>query len=297
MSYLIDLSAALAATVEQAGSGVVRVEARRRLPASGIVWSGDGLIVTAQHIVQRDENIQVGLADGRSVPAQLVGRDPTTDLAVLRAAASDLAPLPHAGADQLAVGRLALALGRPGQSVQATLGIISALGDGWRTRMGGAIDRYLQTDVVMYPGFSGGALVGADGRLLGLNTSGLAQGVSLALPIATLQRVADALLAHGRVQRGYLGVSTQRAKLPPALAEAVGQKTGLLVISVETGSPAEEGGLTLGDTLIGLGETTIRTHDDLLTALSGDVIGQKVPLHIIRGGETRTLNVKVEARP
>jgi len=297
MSNLIDLSAALAATVEQAGSGVVRVEARRRLPASGIVWSGDGLIVTAQHVVQRDENIQVGLADGRSVPAQLVGRDPTTDLAVLRAAASDLAPLPHAGADQLSVGRLALALGRPGKSVQATLGIISALGDGWRTRMGGAIDRYLQTDVVMYPGFSGGALVGVDGRLLGLNTSGLAQGVSLALPIATLQRVADALLAHGRVQRGYLGVSTQRAKLPPALAEAVGQKTGLLVISVETDSPAEEGGLTLGDTLIGLGETTIRTHDDLLTALSGDVIGQKVPLRIIRGGETRTLNLKIEARP
>jgi S1-C subfamily serine protease len=296
MSVLSDLSQALADTVAQAGSGVVRVEARRRLPASGIVWSADGLIITANHVVKRDDNIAVGLPDGASVSASVVGRDPTTDTAVLRADASNLTPLTESDKKNLGVGHLALALGRPGKTVQATLGIISALGDSWRTPWGGQIDRYLQTDVVMYPGFSGGPLVDANGRLIGLNTSGLSRGVSLAVPTATLARVADALLAHGRMRRGYLGVNTQRVHLPENIQAELGQKSGLLIVSVEADSPAAQGGLTLGDTIVGFGDAVISHHDDLLAQLSGDRVDTAVPVKILRGGKLETVDVTVGER-
>lgn len=293
---LAQLSDSLAGMVETAGPGVVRVEGRRRLPATGIVWAAGGVIVTANHVVKRDDKITIGLADGERTSAKVAGRDPSTDLAVLKAEAGDLAPAERATGD-LHVGHLVLALGRPGRTVQATLGIVSALGDNWRTSMGGQIDRYLQTDVVMYPGFSGGPLVGAGGQVIGLNTSALARGVSLTVPLATVERVANTLLAHGRVQRGYLGVSTQPARLPAAIKEEIGQETGLLVVNVEPGSPADEGGLVLGDTIVGLNGSAVRQHDDLLALLTGDVVDQKTPIQIVRGGELRTVNVTVGQRP
>ncbi len=292
---LHDFSEALTMTVANAAPGVVRVEARRRLPASGIVWSADGLMMTAHHVVQSDR-ATIGLADGTAVAATVVGRDPSTDLALLRAEASGLAPLPHAAAKETAVGGFVLALGRPGHSVQATFGIISALGESWRTRGGGLIDQYVQTDVLMYPGFSGGPLVNALGQLVGLNTSGFGQGISLTIPTATLQRVAEALLAHGRMKRGYLGVSTQRVHLPEAMRDALGQKSGLLVVSVEKDSPAEKGGLTLGDTLVAIDGVVVRRHDDLLAALSGDRVGTAVPVKILRGGKLETLAVTLGER-
>lgn len=290
------LSDGLAGAVAAAGPAIVRVEARRHTPGSGTLWSADGLIVTANHVVRRDDNITIGLSDGQTAPATLVGRDPTTDVAVLQVDGVTGTPPARATAAEMSVGHLVLALGRPGRTVQATLGVVSALGDGWRTPMGGQIDRYLATDVIMYPGFSGGPLVGANGRLLGLNTSGLDQGVSLAIPVATLDRVVDALRAHGRVQRGYLGVSTQRVRLPEGVAAAVGQKTGLLVVAVESGSPAEAAGLTLGDTLLALGGKPIQTHEDLLAALSGEVVGQKEVASVLRGGQVQELTVKIGER-
>ena len=150
-------------------------------------------MVTAHHVVKRDENITVGLPNGDTVAASLVGRDPTTDLAVLRADAA-LTPAEWSEPESLRVGHLVLALGRPGRTVQATLGIVSALGDQWRTPAGGTVDRYLQTDVVMYPGFSGGALVDAAGKVLGVNSSALMRGTSLALPVPTLRRVVEVRL-------------------------------------------------------------------------------------------------------
>ena len=213
---LSTLSNALADTVASSGESVVRVSARRRLPATGIVWSADGLIVTSHHVVEHEDNITVGLPDGRSVKATLVGRDPTTDVAVLRAEATGLKPAAWAGPESLRVGHLVLALGRTGQTVQAVLGIVSALGQGWRTGAGGEIDRYLQTDVVMYPGFSGGPLVNSEGEVLGLNTSGLAHGSALTIPVKAAWRIADALAKHGSVKRGYLGVRTQTVDIPQA---------------------------------------------------------------------------------
>lgn len=295
-NVLAELSDTLANTVAAAGASVVRVEGRRRIPATGIIWSADGLIVTAHHVVAQDENIQVGLPDGRVVAATLVGRDPSTDTAVLRAAAADLTPLTESNKQELGVGNLVLALGRPGKTVQATLGIVSALGDGWRTRMGGQIDRYLQTDVVMYPGFSGGPLVDAHGRLAGMNTSALMGGVSLAIPTSTLARVADALVADGRMKRGYLGVSTQRVKLPTELREQLGQKTGLLIVSAEPNSPASAAGLTLGDTIVTLDGEKVRDHDDLLALLSGDRVGTAVPVGVVRGGQVQPMQVTIGER-
>ena len=295
-NVLTELSAALATAVSQADSGIVRVEGRRRLGATGIVWSAEGLILTANHVVRQDEGLNVGLPDGSRVAASLVGRDPSTDLAVLKAEASGLTPLTEGNKQELGVGNLVLALGRPGRTVQATLGIVSALGEGWRTRLGGQIDRYLQTDVVMYPGFSGGPLVDAAGQLIGLNTSALGRGVSLTIPTPTLARVAAALQAHGRVQRGYLGVSTQRVHLPDELKAELEQKRGLLVVSVEKDSPAAKAGLTMGDTLVSFADNAVQSHDDLLALLAGDVVGTAVPAKFVRGGQVHTTEITVAAR-
>lgn len=296
MSDWIELSNGMAEVVKKAGPSVVRVEARRRLPASGIIWSADGVIVTANHVVKSDEGIQVGLPDGVAA-AMLVGRDPSTDLAVLRVDAAGLPALAEANKQNLAVGNLVLALGRPGRTVQATLGIISALGDSWRTGYGGVIDRYLQTDVIMYPGFSGGPLVDAGGQVVGMNTSALARGVSLTLPTMTVARVTDSLLSHGRIRRGYLGVSTQRVKLPESLWAELNQKRGLLVVDVERDSPAAASGLTLGDTIVTLAGEAVQTHDDLLALLTGDKIGTAVPVQIVRGGQVQTVEVTLGERP
>jgi len=296
---LQNLSDELAATVAGVGPAIVRVEARRRLPASGIVWSADGIIVTAHHVVEREDNIKIGLADGQTVSATLVGRDPTTDLAVLRSDAKNLTPPTWAtfAAQNVQVGHLVLALGRPGHSVQATLGIVSALSKNWRTPAGSQIDYYLQTDVVMYPGFSGGPLAGANGQVIGLNTSALLRGIKIAIPAPTISRVVDTLLAHGRIKRGYLGVNTQPVRLPAPLSQQLKQETGLLLAGVEPDSPADKGGLLLGDTIVAVAETPVRQHDDLLALLSGDRVGQKTALTIVRGGQVQQVDVVIGERP
>lgn len=292
-TILQDVSEALANAVETAGQSVVRVEGRRRLAGSGVVWSADGVIVTAHHVVRKEAGIEVGLPDGSSATAALVGRDPATDLAVLRLESGGLTAPTWADLDGVKVGHLVLALGRPGRMVQATLGVVSALGQGWRTPPGGQIDRYLQTDVLMYPGFSGGPLVAAGGAVIGLNSSALLRGVSMAVPAPTVRRVVEALLQHGRMRRGYLGVAAQPVRLPEALHEALGQESGVLLVSVEPGSPAERAGLALGDTIVALGGEPVRHMDDLLGALNGDRIGTAVPVRIVRGGQVQELQVTV----
>ena len=294
-SVVEGISNELAGMVEAAGPAIVRVEGRRRLPASGIVWSDDGIVVTAHHVVERDDRIGGGLADGKQVDAELVGRDPTTDLAVLRVEGAQPSSAMSAQEDDLSVGHLVLALGRPGRTVQATLGIVSALGTSWRTAAGGTIDRYLQTDVVMYPGFSGGPLVDAEGKVLGLNTSAL-RGVSLTIPNLTVDRVVESILSHGRVQRGYLGVGVQPVNLPEAISKELGQDTGLILISVEPDSPAEAGGLTLGDTLLSVNGEPVRRLGDLLSLLSGELVGEQVLISILRGGEPGEQTVTVGER-
>ncbi|MCL4875576.1 MAG: trypsin-like peptidase domain-containing protein [Anaerolineae bacterium] len=294
---LEQLSQELAATVETVGESTVRVEGRRRLPATGVLWNGDGVIVTSHHVVERKDNIHVGLPNGETVDAQLVGRDPSTDLAVLRVNASGLQAANWASADEVKVGHLVLALGRPGENMQATLGVISAIEGRWRTRAGGDMDTYLQTDVVMYPGFSGGPLVGADNKVIGINSSALARGASITIPAATVDRVVRVLLEHGQVQRGYLGVGTQPVRLPTANAEKLGQETGLLVVSVEPDSPADQGGLLIGDILVHFSGEKLSDVDTLLALLSGDTVGKSIPVKIVRGGQVQDIKVTVGIRP
>jgi len=291
------LSEELAALVQTAGESVVRVGARAHFGASGIVWSADGIIVTADHVIEREDRIEVGLPDGRTVGARLVGRDSSTDLAVLRAEASGLKPARIGGIENLRVGHIVVAVARPGRELQATLGIVSAVGGPWRTLPGGQLDNYLQTDVAMYPGFSGGALVAADGAVVGLNTSALARGVSVAVPGNTLGRVVEALLAHGRVRRAYLGIASQPVRLPDAVRERVGRAMGLIVVSVETGSPADRAGLTVGDVIIAVGDQPVSLPDELLAQLTPDRIGRPLTLRVLRGGQPAEITVIPAERP
>jgi S1-C subfamily serine protease len=285
------LSDAMAGAVENAGASVVQVAARRRLPASGIVWSADGIIVTSHHVIEHDERIRIGLANGHTMPATLVGRDPSTDLAVLRADTSGLTVPNWAEANEVRVGHLALALGRPGETAQATLGVISALSHNE------AENKYFaQTDVVMYPGFSGGPLVAVTGQIIGLNSSALMRGVSLTIQTPTIRFVVESLLQHGKMRRGYLGVGIQPARLPAGLAEEVGQKTGALIVSVEADSPAERGGLFLGDTIVALDGHKINDMEALLSSLSGARIGATVTVKIVRGGQIHDLPVTIGER-
>ncbi|MCI0898128.1 MAG: trypsin-like peptidase domain-containing protein [Chloroflexi bacterium] len=296
-TVLSDLSDALADAVASAADGLVRVEGRDRLPATGIVWDAEGLIVTAHHVLERDENINVGFQDGETVAAELLGRDPATDLALLRTPKRGANVPTWAEPESLKVGHLALALGRPGANVRATMGIISALGKAWRTSAGGPVDRYLQTDTVMYPGFSGGPLVDGQGRFVGLNSSALVRGVSITVPALTLNRVVRDLQEHGSVRRAYLGVGAQPTRLPDELAKELGQETGLLLVSVEQGSAAEEGGLFLGDTLVTLGDAPVRHMDDLFNNLDGERIGKPLTVRILRGGQLVDLTVSPVSHP
>ena len=297
-SLLVGVSNELADAVERAGAGVVTVDARRRHPATGIVWTADGLIATANHVVERDEEIEIGLPDGRTAEAALIGRDPGSDLAVLRAEASDLTPLDRSEGEPR-VGHLALAIGRPGPSgPMASLGAITAIGGPLRFRGGGSLERYVRADVAMLPGFSGGPLVDSAGRLIGLNSSTLGRAGQLTVLAESIDAALATLLQHGRVRRGYLGVGAQGVQLPDALARALdnGQEQGLLIVSVESGGPADAAGLMLGDVILAIDGEAVGQVEQLQERLTGDRVGKSVPVRIARGGEPREIGVTIGER-
>lgn len=328
---LKQLSEGLADTVAAAAQGIVRVEGRRRLPATGIVWT-ENVIVTAHHVIERGENIKIGLQGGGTIEASLIGRDPNTDIAVLKANTGSIAL--NYSAEGLRVGHLVLALGRPGADVQATLGVVSAIGanepedeaSDWGKRMNERMQRRaekmaeraarrwgaeapsfsfsvgasgvrtegaIQTDVVMYPGFSGGPLVDAAGIVRGMNTSAISRGASLTVPVATIERVVNTLVQHGRMRRGFLGIGAQPVRLQEAIAAEVGQETGLLLSAVEAGSPAEASGLYVGDIVVALDGQATRQLDELLALLNGDRVGTSVPMHIVRAGKLQQIEVTI----
>jgi len=293
---LSSLSNSLALAVETAGASVVRVEARHRGPSSGIVWSADGVIVTADHKIEREEGIEVGLPDGRKVPARLAGRDPGTDLALLRAEATDLTPISWADDADLKVGHLVLALSRPGETVRASLGILSAVAGEWRTATGGKIDRYLESDVHHQRGFTGGLLIDVAGRGLGVNDAGLRRGLGIAVPASTVKRVVEALLAHGGVRRGYLGIGAHPVRLPAPVAETLGHPVGLIVIAVQPGSPAETGGVLLGDVLLALDGQPVGRLGELQSLLSEERAGGEATLRLLRAGEVREIRLTLGTR-
>ena len=297
MNAATEFSNALTAAVEKASAGTVLVDARRRYPASGIAFAAD-LVLTADHVVTREDQLMIRTGAGRDFPASIAGRDPGTDLALLRIGdqqltAAQIAPAPAK------VGQLVLALGRPNaMGIQASWGIVTAVGGPTRTGRGGLLDQYFQTETTPYPGFSGGPLVDTDGQVLGLNTSGLTPGSSLTIPSGVAWKIGEALSKDGTVKRGYLGVRTQGVELGAAAQEELksGQDRGLLIVWLEEGGPAVRGGLLVGDIVVGISGKPVGDPDDIFAALGRDTIGQPVDVQVLRGGHAQTLRVSVGER-
>jgi S1-C subfamily serine protease len=294
---LTALSDAMVAAVEKAGAATVMVNARRRLPASGIAFTADQ-ILTADHVVERDEDIQVVLPDGSQLAASVAGRDPGSDLALLRLNSAAAAPA-EAASRSAQVGQLVLALGRPSTGgIQASLGVVSAIGGPLRSGRGGLLEQHMRTDAIPYPGFSGGPLVDAAGRVVGINTSGLGRGVSLSIPVSLAWNLAGTLAEHGHVRRGFLGVRSQPVAIPAAQQSALGreQASGLLLVGVESGSPADKGGLLVGDIIVAIAGQSVTDPDELVASLSGSVVGAPTALELLRGGKPATVTVTIGER-
>jgi S1-C subfamily serine protease len=295
---LVALSNELAGAVERAGKSVVAVNARPRVASSGVHWR-QGVIVTAEHTVKHDEEITIAIPGGGSLPATLVGRDPGTDLAVLKV--DNLTnPVADFAQDSVQPGNLALALGRsPDSGVNATMGVISAVSGSWRTWRGGMIDQYIRLDLTLYPGSSGGAVINTQGQVLGVATSGLSRIAGLAVPISTVNRVVDELLAKGHISRGYLGIGLQPIAIPDALAKQLklSGPAGVIVLSVEPGGPSERAGLLIGDILVALDGKSIQDTDDVQSVLEPGFVGKPVKATLVRGGAIAEASITVGERP
>jgi S1-C subfamily serine protease len=285
MNGLQSLSNDLAAAVERAGRAVFAVNGRARLGSTGVHWR-PGLVVTADHTVHVDEEVTITGPDGRALTARVAGRDPTIDVAVLKVDAPGVAVAEVADSDAVRVGHIVLALGA---GPRASWGVVSSVGDA----------RMLHLDLTLYPGFSGGPLVDAQGRVVGINTSGASRHWQLAIPAAAVNRVVDELQRRGRIPRAYLGVSTQAVRLPEPVRQRLNldQQTAVIVVEVQPGSPAAAAGLTIGDVIVSLGATRIADPTDLKSALRPDRVGESVTASVLRGGEPKDLPVTVGERP
>jgi len=289
---LTELSASLADAVETAGKSIVAIHARRRIPSSGIVWR-DGIVVSASHTVRADGEVAVTLPSGESARATVVGRDPSSDLVVLRLNGASVPVAQRAGDDAARVGSLVLAVGRPGRKTTASFGIVSAVAEGWRGAAGGRIERVLRLDLSIYDGFSGGALVDSNGAVVGIDNSALARGTPTALPAATVDRVVDELLERGHIRRPFIGVAVQQVSLNAATTSRhkLSHDSGLVVVSIADGSPAESAGLLIGDVLLSAGGRSLSGPTDLLDALSSVPDGGWLELEHLRGDTITTSRV------
>jgi S1-C subfamily serine protease len=289
MNDLIALSNALAAAVQETSRSVFGVGARPRMGSTGVHWR-PGLVVTADHTVQVDEDIVLTRPDGRSVPARVAGRDPTIDIAVLKLADPDVPVAAVGDSDLVRAGHIVLAVG---DGPRASWGVVSAIGP--EGAGGGLFD----LDLTLYPGFSGGPLVDAHGRVMGINTSGASRSRQLAIPARAIDRLLDGLARRGHIPRPYLGVGTQQVRLPDTLRErlSLDQVTGVIVVAVQPGSPAAQGGLIIGDVLVSLGGARVADPLDLRRVLQPDRVGERIIASVLRGGEPRDLEVVVGERP
>ncbi len=296
-NIVTNFSDAMADAVEKAVSSVVLVDGRQRLPASGILYAAD-LVLTADHVLERDEDIRVTLADGKEITAEVAGRDPSSDLAVLKLSESvDGVAEPYQG--EMRVGEFVLALGRHStKGIEASLGVVSYINGPVRTHRGGMIERFIRTDAAPLPGFSGGALINAKGQIVGINTSGLSHGTLLTLPTSVAWQTAQTLAEKGSIKRGYLGIRSQTVEIPESAFETLGreQKSGLLVVQVEEDSPAANGELMAGDIIVGIAGEPVTDHDELAGKLTGEIVGQPAAVDILRVGELLTVEVTIGER-
>jgi len=293
------ISSEFASAAEKVGSNVVAVHARRWVPTSGIEWKR-GVVVTAHHGVQRDEDIKVLLDGGRAVSAKLAGRDPSTDLAVLRMEEGSSGSTPQLGdSTSLRLGHLVLALGRTRRGdLVASSGIIGGIGGEWRNRRGGQLDQHIRLDLALYPGFSGGPLLNARGEVVGINTRDLAHGRAVTVPVATVNRVVEELLKKGHIARPYLGIAMQPVEVPENMRSKLPAETrvGLLVMHVDNGAPAENAGVLLGDVVFEVGGKRVEHVDAIQDSLAVAKIGDVLQIRVIRAGEIKPVSITLGER-
>jgi S1-C subfamily serine protease len=294
---LAELSSQLSGAVEQIGGHIVAIHARRRIPSSGVIWR-EGVIVSASHTVRRDGDVRVKLPSGDEVVAHVVGRDAATDLVVLRAPEVKSPPAPRADASAARVGSFVLAVGRPGRTVTASFGIVSADIDGWRSGSGARLDRVLRLDLAVYDGFSGGPLVAASGGVIGIDNSAFARGGAAALPASVVDPVVDELLTRGHIRRPFIGLGVH----PVALGSAVVERNNLphdgalVVVSLAEGEAADAAGILLGDLLIAVGGRPLARPSDLLDALSSVAEGGSLRVTVLRGGVPHEVTIEPRDR-
>ena len=293
---LAAVSEGMADAVENVATSVVRVNGRRRRSGSGVVFA-QNMVLTASHVLEREEDLSVETADGRTLSARFAGRDHSTDLAVLNVDGLEVEPATPAEGEAR-VGQISLAVGSHsrGEGPRATLGVVSAVGGPVRSRRGPRLERFMQTDATPYPGFSGGPLIDARGNVLGILVSGWGRGAAFAIPAEIAWRTAETLSERGSVKRGYLGILSQPVRLPDGERLGLTQRAGLLVVGVEEGSPAGRGGLIVGDILATLDGQPVEDTDDLLALLAGDRVGRPVPVKLVRGGELTEIEITVGER-
>jgi S1-C subfamily serine protease len=298
-------SRAVVTTAEKVSPSVVKIDVQQRVDGgrfaragsgSGFIFTPDGFVLTNSHVVHGATRLEVALTDGRNYDARLIGDDPDTDLAVVRIHASDLVPVTLGESASLRVGQVAIAVGNPyGFQCTVTAGIVSALGRSFRSQSGRLIDNVIQTDAALNPGNSGGPLVNSRGEVIGVNTAVIlpAQGLCFATPVDTAQFVAGYLMRDGKIRRAYVGIAGQNIDLPRRLVRfhQLTMESGVLVISVEEGSPAAAAGLEDGDVIVALDGSVIATIDDLHRMLTGDKIGATSALTILR--RSQKLNVTI----
>ena len=295
---LIALSNALAQATERAAANAVAVHTEARGSSSGVVWRA-GVIVTAEHALRRDEDIQITLPDGRVVSATLAGRDASTDLAVLKCAEANSAVAETGDVSAIKPGSLALVVGRTRASGPvAALGAVSLVVAERRAWTGAALAPYIRLDIGVQPTAVGGAVVDAHGRVVGIATPRFARFGAIAVPAPTVNRVADTLLQKGRIPRGYLGVGLQPVRLPDALRKTLKRddKTAAIVLEVEPEGPAHKAGIVIGDIFVALASHSVARLEDVQGQLGAESIGKSLPLKFVRGGALQEASIVVGER-
>jgi S1-C subfamily serine protease len=265
----------------------LRVQTRRGDGAgSASVLTTDGFLLTSAHVVEGADAVEAGFTDGTMVGADVIGRDPLSDLAVLRARGAVPPPVQLGDAAKLRVGQLVVALGNPlGLAGSVTAGIVSALGRSLPTQAGRVVDEVIQTDAALNPGNSGGALADSSGRVVGVNTAVAGIGVGLAVPINdTTRRIITTLMAHGRVRRAWLGIVGAQMPLPPAMVTKTGRRSGLHIAQVMAQSPAARSALRVGDIVVSVAGEPVASTTSLQHAMVQDAIGRRLEITVWRNG-------------
>jgi len=296
---LIELSNALAQATENAAASTVAVHTESRGSSSGVMWR-PGVVVTAEHALRRDEEIRLTVPDGRVVAAELAGRDPSTDIAVLKCAEVTADAAKFGDVDSLKPGSISLVVGRTRASGPvAALAVVSLVAAERRSWTGGSLTPYVRLDVGLQPTAAGGAVVDPGGRIVGIATPRFARFGAIAIPAPLINRVVDTLLQKGRIPRGYLGVGLQTVRLPEALRNALqrNEKTAAILLEVEPSGPAHKAGLVIGDILVSLDGETVARFEDVQPHLRAENIGKSLAAKIVRGGAIQEVTITVAERP